>query len=89
MSRDARRPSLLCVLEQHARRQSTLSLLSADYGLGNPSRRLSASSKALLLQGEMRKSTSAPRLADSREQIHTSATSTHTPSGILRPNLLS
>ena len=53
VSRDARRPSLLCVLEQHARRQSTLSLLSADYGLGNPSRRLSASSKALLLQGEL------------------------------------
>jgi len=59
VSRDARRPSLLCVLEQHARRQSTLSLLSADYGLGNPSRRLSASSKALLLQAPTLLSSSA------------------------------
>lgn len=42
-----RRPSLLCVLEQHARRQSTLSLLSADYGLANSSRRLSTSSRVL------------------------------------------
>ena len=41
-----RRPSLLCVLEQHARRQSTLSLLS-DFG-NNPSRRPSTSSRVLM-----------------------------------------
>ena len=45
-----RRPSLLCVLEQHARRQSTLSLLS-DFG-NNPSRRPSTPSR-VLMQGRL------------------------------------
>lgn len=60
-----RRPSLLSVLEQHARRQSTLSLLSADYGLlGNSSRRLSASSR-VLLQGKCQQR--APFYGQTRE----------------------